>query len=345
MKATAFAHPNIAFIKYWGNLDENLHLPANGSISMCLDGLTTRTSVIFDPNLAQDHLTLDGQSIQGEALIRVSSFLDHVRHLAGANIYAQVASENNFPSGAGIASSASAFAALALAASFIGLYLAVAAERYLLTWVGQNVLANLRALLQPDLLVRWLPGLAFALVTLLALRRWSHFLINSQILKISYLEAHEALRLIEQPVRDFGLKHTAQTAWHILGLTSGHPYLLQALCFELVMLKNEQPEDIRHTASYHDIEEAAKRVFTSNRFFFADITNAQITPAARYMLSYLAGMGKGRMITADEWQQLFPENFQSNLNVILRRDLVTPDGPGYRFQVELIRRWFDQQMV
>ena len=175
--------------------------------------------------------------------------------------------------------------------------------------------------------------------------RWSHFLINSQILKISYLEAHEALRLIEQPVRDFGLNHTAQTAWHILGLTSGHPYLLQALCFELVMLKNEQPEDIRHTASYHDIEEAAKRVFTSNRFFFADITNAQITPAARYMLSYLAGMGKGRMITADEWQQLFPENFQSNLNVILRRDLVTPDGPGYRFQVELIRRWFDQQMV
>jgi MFS family permease len=177
------------------------------------------------------------------------------------------------------------------------------------------------------------------------LDRWSHFLINSQILKISYLEAHEALRLIEQPVRDFGLKHTAQTAWHILGLTSGHPYLLQALCFELVMLKNEQPEDIRHTASYHDIEEAAKRVFTSNRFFFADITNAQITPTARYMLSYLAGMGKGRMITADEWRQLFPENYQSNLNVILRRDLVTPDGPGFRFQVELIRRWFDQQMV
>jgi len=60
--ATALAHPNIAFIKYWGNLDESLHLPANGSISMCLDGLVTRTTVALDPSLEQDRLTLDGQS-------------------------------------------------------------------------------------------------------------------------------------------------------------------------------------------------------------------------------------------------------------------------------------------
>lgn len=43
--ATAIACANIALIKYWGNRDNTLRLPANGSISMNLDGLTTRTVV------------------------------------------------------------------------------------------------------------------------------------------------------------------------------------------------------------------------------------------------------------------------------------------------------------
>jgi diphosphomevalonate decarboxylase len=115
--ATALAHPNIAFIKYWGNRDERLRLPANGSISMNLDGLVTRTTVTFDPAMATDRLTLAGKAVRGPALERVSVFLDLVRGMAGTDAHAEVVSENNFPAGAGIASSASAFAALALAAS------------------------------------------------------------------------------------------------------------------------------------------------------------------------------------------------------------------------------------
>lgn len=115
--AAALAHPNIAFIKYWGNRDDALRLPASGSISMNLDGLQTRTSVTFDPALAADTLTIDGLPAAGPALERVSGFLDLVRQMAGIGLRAAVVSENNFPMGTGIASSASAFAALALAAS------------------------------------------------------------------------------------------------------------------------------------------------------------------------------------------------------------------------------------
>jgi diphosphomevalonate decarboxylase len=115
--ATAQAHPNIAFIKYWGNRDNALRLPANGSISMNLDGLFTRTTVSFQPSLALDEFVLNGREMTGHALERVTAMLDLVRGKAGFKNRAEVMSENNFPTGAGIASSASAFAALALAAS------------------------------------------------------------------------------------------------------------------------------------------------------------------------------------------------------------------------------------
>ena len=115
--ATAIAYPNIAFIKYWGNRDEILRMPANGSISMNLAGLETRTTVRVDAALPADMLTLDGQDMDGPPLKRVTAFLDIVRSMAVVNDYAHIISENNFPMGAGIASSASAFAALSLASS------------------------------------------------------------------------------------------------------------------------------------------------------------------------------------------------------------------------------------
>lgn len=115
--ATAQAHPNIAFIKYWGNRDDTLRLPANGSISMSLDGLYTRTTVSFQRSLPFDELIINGREVTGHALERVNGVLDLVRERARLKAQAEVVSENNFPSGAGIASSASAFAALALAAS------------------------------------------------------------------------------------------------------------------------------------------------------------------------------------------------------------------------------------
>jgi len=85
---------------------------------MNLDGLYACTTVTFDPDLCCDDLfTLNGRVENEAALRRVSAFLDQVREMAGQNIYAHVVSQNNFPTGAGIASSAAAFAALALAAT------------------------------------------------------------------------------------------------------------------------------------------------------------------------------------------------------------------------------------
>jgi diphosphomevalonate decarboxylase len=122
MTATAVAHPNIALVKYWGKADASLALPATGSVSMGLDVFPTTTTVTVDDGSgdgleARDAFTLNGRVVEDAALVRVREFLDLVRDLAGSDARASVVSENTVPTGAGLASSASGFAALATAAS------------------------------------------------------------------------------------------------------------------------------------------------------------------------------------------------------------------------------------
>ena len=114
--AAAVAHPNIAFIKYWGNRDDEIRLPQNGSISINLGDLTTRTMVTFDSSLPRDTFDLNGIRQSGAALQRVSQHLNLIRGIRGFSAPAHIFSESNFPAGAGLASSAAAFAALTVAA-------------------------------------------------------------------------------------------------------------------------------------------------------------------------------------------------------------------------------------
>lgn len=122
LSATAVACANIALIKYWGNKNDALRIPENGSISFNLDSLFTQTKVSFAQEFSSDQLLINGKPADPAALIRVETFLDIIRNLAGKRMFAKVESENNFPIGTGIASSASSFAALSLSASIaIGL--------------------------------------------------------------------------------------------------------------------------------------------------------------------------------------------------------------------------------
>ncbi len=118
-KAVAEANTNIALVKYWGKNDEEFNLPAVPSLSLTLAGLRTRTEVSLTPSLDADRLTLNEAEIAGEPLAKVSRHLDRVARYLGLaeRPRALVRSDNNFPTAAGLASSASAFAALSLAAA------------------------------------------------------------------------------------------------------------------------------------------------------------------------------------------------------------------------------------
>lgn len=153
MKATAIAPSNIAFTKYWGKKDEVLRLPENGSIAMCLSNLLTSTTVEFSEKFKKDTVVINGEVEEGEEN-RVIKHLDRVRKLANIDLKAKVVSNNNFPTGTGLSSSASGFAALSLAASkAAGLNLS---EKELSILARQGSGSACRSI--PDGIVEWVDG-------------------------------------------------------------------------------------------------------------------------------------------------------------------------------------------
>ena len=112
MQARARAQPNIALIKYWGKRDLERNLPAVGSISITLADLYSDMAVEIDESLDHDVLVVNGHESRS-MLARVSACVDNVAGRKRPCV--KVSSDANFPIAAGLASSASAFAALVVA--------------------------------------------------------------------------------------------------------------------------------------------------------------------------------------------------------------------------------------
>lgn len=109
----ARAHTNIALIKYWGKADEALIIPMNNSLSVTLDRFYTETKVTFDETLSHDQLILNGEEVDAKESAKIQRYMDMIRKEAGITTHALIESENFVPTAAGLASSASAYAALA----------------------------------------------------------------------------------------------------------------------------------------------------------------------------------------------------------------------------------------
>lgn len=119
---TAIAHSNIALVKYWGKRSPSsgqsrLNLPAVGSLSLTLDALSTNTRLRALGYLHADQVFVHGRSASPAFAARVARHLDLLREQSDNRSFFRVDTENNFPTAAGLASSASGFAALTLAAA------------------------------------------------------------------------------------------------------------------------------------------------------------------------------------------------------------------------------------
>ncbi|MDJ0772756.1 MAG: ATP-binding protein [Mastigocoleus sp. MO_167.B18] len=171
-------------------------------------------------------------------------------------------------------------------------------------------------------------------------QRWASYLINVQVVHISYLEEESARRLIERPVKDFMLRYEPDTVERVLELTRCHPFLVQLLCSEIVAYKNEQDLSVRRLATLDDVEAAATEALNSGSFFFADIQKNQVNAVGLDILRFMAARGEGAIVNKNTILQEISGASESDFQKLLQRELIEKVGYGYRFQVELIRRWF-----
>jgi len=116
MKTTAVAHPIQGLIKYHGLKDATLRIPFHDSISVCIDALSTTTTVETTKSLKKDSVIINGHEAAGEDYRRVEIVLDKLRSISHYSGHFEVASQNSITKGKGLGFSASGFAALGTAA-------------------------------------------------------------------------------------------------------------------------------------------------------------------------------------------------------------------------------------
>ncbi|HQF70152.1 MAG TPA: ATP-binding protein [Promineifilum sp.] len=181
-------------------------------------------------------------------------------------------------------------------------------------------------------------------------QRWAGYFINTQVVHLDYLREDEARQLVEQPVKGFTLMYAPAASRRVLELTRGHPFLLQLLCGEVVSLKNEQDPDRRRFALVEDVEAAAHSALEVGSMFFADIQWNQIDSFGRELLHLLTTIGEDGAMPLAELEAQYGAHVPnasgrevaSVLKQLIRKGIVESAADGYRFQVELIRRWFCQ---
>lgn len=112
-KIRSKAHANIALIKYWGKENEDIIIPNTNSLSLTLDKLYTVTEVSFIDS-SRDVFYLDDILQDEKQHKKISKYIDNFRKISGIDKRVLINSYNHVPTAAGLASSASGMACLAM---------------------------------------------------------------------------------------------------------------------------------------------------------------------------------------------------------------------------------------
>ena len=177
------------------------------------------------------------------------------------------------------------------------------------------------------------------------LSAWSSYLINVRTIKLGYLHEDEARQLVERPIPDFALKYQQAAIELVLCLTSGHPYLLQLLCARIIEVKNQQEEKQRFRVTSADVESAVEPALDDAVLVFSEIVANQVSPQGRTILKMLAQLGPGAVLRSVEQDNGAGVGDDHTWHQLVQRDLVELISDGYRFQVEMFRRWFARDLL
>ena len=159
---------------------------------------------------------------------------------------------------------------------------------------------------------------------------WSDYLISVKTIKLGHLSEDEARILITNPIDDFSLNYeggeNGEVVNKIVNVTNCQPYLVQALCFELVNHLNAQQ---RKNARIDDIDATIEKVLISAEKYFYYIWNSECSKNEKKLLQKIT---KNIQINENE----------KEINSLIRKEIVEKINGGYKFKVELMNKWISK---
>ena len=167
---------------------------------------------------------------------------------------------------------------------------------------------------------------------------WSHYLINVRTIKISSLDDKDSRELIEKPIDSFPLEHSKQSVKRILTAVGGQPYLLQAVCRDLVNMLNDEN---KFKATVKDVEKALKSVLTTASAYFKEIWDGPDSSNARRSVMTEIAKRKGKPVP-EEHLRLVGD--QKTIRLLEQHDIIEKLDGGFCFKVELVRMWVEKQL-
>ena len=188
----------------------------------------------------------------------------------------------------------------------------------------------------------------------LAADYWNVLFNISLYRSIGLLEKAEAIRLIREPVQDFGMRYDDLALDKMWRVTAGHPYFLQLLCHSLVNWHNKTE---RNYVTISDVNAALDEILASGEAHFVYLW-AEATPVERLVLTTLSRMNplgghatpvqisdylEERGVTLDR-QTIHEALHRLTLREVLasREDLEAGLGETYHWKLGLLGLWVEK---
>jgi AAA+ ATPase superfamily predicted ATPase len=180
---------------------------------------------------------------------------------------------------------------------------------------------------------------------------WSHHLINARVIKVNPLSEAEARELITRPIPEYPLVYTENAVKDILSVTACQPYLIQAICRDLV---NRMNEERRFHAGPKDVVQAVDSVLVSASPYFQDLWSGSDTDETqRTIMGAIARSCSGKLTLAEIDAALQAAGVngqvekirQTALRTLEHRDVLKSGKTGWEFEIELVRRWIRQKQL
>ncbi len=162
-------------------------------------------------------------------------------------------------------------------------------------------------------------------------QRWSQLANRMEFRHLAYLDQEEAVQLIEHPIQNFELHYHTEATQRILELTQGHPALIQAMCREIVIIKNTQNLQNRFSVTVDDVEQSIPKVIETGQMIFS-IFDQKVEEDGRAFLKHLA-----RQKTLHNTDDFIDKNVIERLE---RLELIERVDDEYRFKIDLFLRWY-----